>query len=48
MSEKLSEAARQARNKYSKEWRQKNPEKVKKHNIDYWERQAKKLANDED
>lgn len=30
----------EARKKYSREWRQKNPDKVRKHTVDYWERKA--------
>lgn len=36
----LSEAARQARNKYSREYRRKNPDKIKRYNDNYWERKA--------
>jgi len=39
----------QERRDYQKQWRQKNPDKVKKHTADYWRRRAeKKLAEKED
>ena len=34
------EAGRQARNAYAREWRAKNPDKVRKYNNDYWARKA--------
>lgn len=41
----MSEAAKEARRLYMKEylreWKRKNPEKVKEHNERYWERKAK-------
>ncbi len=36
----LSEQARKLRNQYAREYRKKNPEKIKKYNIQYWERKA--------
>jgi hypothetical protein len=44
----LSKEARQARNEYMREWRRKNKDKVKKHQEDYWERQAsnKQIMNE--
>lgn len=40
----ISEEARKARREYMREWRKKNPDKVKKHNdknnIRYWEKKA--------
>lgn len=45
MTEKeLAELARIERNKYHKEWRAKNPEKVRERNKRYWERRAAKAA----
>lgn len=41
---KLSDEAKQLKAKYTREWRAKNPDKVKAHNISYWERKAQKLA----
>ena len=38
----------QERREYQKQWRQKNPDRVKKHTDDYWKRRAeKKLAEQE-
>ena len=43
MSEKeLAELARIERNRYHKEWRAKNPDKVRERNKKYWERRAAK------
>lgn len=39
--ENMSNEARELRNKYLREWRKKNKEKVEKHRHDYWERKAK-------
>jgi len=36
----LSEQARLARNDYQREYRRKNPEKIKRYMIEYWERKA--------
>lgn len=36
----LSEAAREKRNAYQREWRKKNPDKVKKYEEQKWERAA--------
>lgn len=38
---KMSKAAREAKNKYSKEWRKNNPEKVKAALARYWEKKAR-------
>lgn len=37
-----SKAARDARNKYAREWRARHPENVKLARIRYWERRAEK------
>lgn len=42
----LSEAARQARNAYQREYKRKNPDKAKQYMANYWERKAIE-ANDE-
>ncbi len=39
---KTEEAAREARNRYYREYRAKNPEKVKAIRQRYWERKAKR------
>lgn len=36
----MSEAAKQARRNYLREWRKKNADKVKRQQISYWERKA--------
>lgn len=38
----LSDAAKKARAEYLRAYRKRNPEKVKKWNMNYWERVAKK------
>lgn len=37
-----SDGARELRNAYIREWRQRNPDKVKKANKQYWEKRAAK------
>ena len=41
---KMDEAAREARNAYYREWRKKNPEKVRAANEKYWIRKAEETA----
>ena len=36
----MSEAARQKANEYQRNWRLKNPDKLRQYNVDYWERKA--------
>jgi hypothetical protein len=36
----LSDKAREARNAYGREYRRNNPDKIRKYNVDYWERKA--------
>ncbi|NLD33159.1 MAG: hypothetical protein GX662_13040 [Trichococcus flocculiformis] len=43
MSKQLSEEARKARNEYYREWRKKNPEKVKQAQENYWKKKAKEM-----
>lgn len=38
----MSDKAKAARNAYLREWRKKNPNKVREHQANFWERQAKK------
>ena len=40
----MTEEAKEARNEYYREYRKKNPDKVKKYNADYWIRKAKQAA----
>ena len=37
MSNKLSQEAKEARNAYYREWRKRNPEKVKRAQEKYWQ-----------
>ena len=39
----IQEIARQERNKYAREWREKNKDRVKANNARYWERRAEKI-----
>jgi len=38
--ETLSDKAKELRNAYQRQWKRKNPDKVKQHFINYWERKA--------
>ena len=42
--ENYSDAAKKSRAKYMREYRRKNPDKVKKMNYKYWERRAEREA----
>lgn len=44
---KLSDAAREAQRIYMREWRKKNPDKVRRKNATYWEKLAQKKAGKE-
>lgn len=37
-------SAREAQNAYTREWRKKNPDKVRQYNQNYWARKAEKDA----
>jgi hypothetical protein len=41
----LSDKARDLKNAYQREWRRRNPDKLKKHLVDYWERKAAKESD---
>lgn len=43
---KLKELARQERNRYSREWRARNKDKVREANRRYWEKRAAKQATE--
>jgi len=43
----MSAEAKEARNRYLREWRKSNPESVKKHQANYWEKIADKQAAEE-
>lgn len=45
---KLDEQARTVRAAYFKEWRRKNPDKVRENNRKYWQRRAARLAAEKD
>ena len=38
----LSKEAKEAKNKYFREWRKRNPEKVREYKERYWENRAKR------
>lgn len=44
----MTDEARKAKNEYMKQWRlknyEKNKEKVKKYNAEYWQRKSEKLS----
>ena len=42
MSNNINELARQERNRYAREWRARNKDKVRINNQKYWERRAQK------
>ena len=39
----MTDAAREAQREYMREWRKKNPERVRAKNKRYWEKKAQKL-----
>jgi len=47
MSASVQEQIRQAKNKYAREWRARNRDKVKASNERYWARKAAKAAEQE-
>lgn len=44
----LSEKARKAKNAYQREWRRRNPEKIKEYTKRHWERMAERLEKEDD
>jgi len=42
----LTTAAKLVRNAYQRQYRRNNPDKIKRYNTNYWERQAKRELND--
>lgn len=44
----IQELVREERRRYAREWRAKNPEKVKAANQRYWERRARERVSTED
>ena len=43
MCKNIEEMAIEARRSYQREWRRKNPDKVRENNRHYWERKAQKM-----
>lgn len=43
----LSERARALRNAYQREWKRRNPDMVRKHQADYWERKAAQMTTEQ-
>ena len=43
----MTDAAREAQRAYMREWRKKNPERVRQKNQRYWERKAKQMQENE-
>lgn len=44
MDQNEKKLAAEARNAYARQWRAKNPDKVRKNNANYWLRKANKAA----
>ena len=42
----ISEKAKEAQRAYLREWRRKNPDKVRENNRRYWERKAQQAASE--
>ena len=42
----LSEKARQLRNEYQRQWKAKNPDKIREYNRRFWERKAAEPENE--
>lgn len=45
---KLDEQARRAQREYLREWRRRNPDRVKEANRRYWEKRAARLASEKE
>lgn len=46
LDEDIKERVKEVRRAYYKEWRKKNPDKVKAHNQNYWAKQAVKKESE--
>lgn len=44
MSEEIERMAKEMRNRYAREWRKKNPQRVRESNRRYWMRRAEREA----
>ena len=42
----ISKDAKEMRRQYLREWRKKNPDKVKQYNREYWERKAAQMKKE--
>ena len=40
----MTDAAIQARREYNRQWRAKNPDKVKQYKVNHWEKKAQQAA----
>lgn len=47
-SMRLEEQAKAAKREYQRQWRKRNPERIKAINARYWKRRAQKLQNSEE
>lgn len=45
--QKTEDLAKEIRRKYMREWRKKNPEKVREYNRKHWERKAEQLQQED-
>lgn len=43
-SKTMTAEARAARNAYRREWAKKNPEKVREHQMRFWQKQAERMS----
>ena len=43
----MTERARQLKNKKLREWRKRNPEKVKQHDVNYWNKKVEQMQEKE-
>ena len=48
MSKDLSQEVKEARNAYYREWRKKNPEKMKRYQENYWKKKAQEMREEEE
>lgn len=48
MSEKVGDAAKMAQREYARQWRRKNPDRVRAINRRYWEKKAAQMKEADD
>jgi hypothetical protein len=41
----ISDQGREVRNEYQRQWRRRNPERMRSYRVNYWERKAEKQQN---